>query len=61
LYVVAVSLPELLAVQTEAYQVYLEGVRAHPDDELLAADLARAEHELGLTWLKYKLDGRLDV
>jgi hypothetical protein len=41
-----------LGEATEAFQVYTEAVRAHPDDELLAADLAKAKREMEVEWLK---------
>lgn len=41
-----------LAAETEAYQAYLEGVRAHPDDEQLAQDLNRARRAMEIAWLE---------
>jgi hypothetical protein len=41
-----------LAADTMAFQTYLEGVRAHPDDEELAEDLARARRRMEITWLE---------
>lgn len=40
-----------LAEATEAYQAYLEGVRAYPDDEDLAEELERARREMEVAWL----------
>lgn len=44
-----------LGEATEAYQAILEGVRAHPDDADLAADLVKAKREMEVEWLKETL------
>jgi hypothetical protein len=40
-----------LAAETEAYQVLLEGHRAHPDDEDLYADMLKAKAAIEVAWL----------
>jgi hypothetical protein len=39
-----------------SYQVLLEGVRAHPEDEELRADLETARCELEVAWFRHKLE-----
>lgn len=41
-----------LAIATEAYQVLLEGARAHPGNTELAEDLIRARSEMEVAWLE---------
>lgn len=41
---------------TEAYQVFLEGNRAHPDDELIADDLDKARAAMEVAWLEHLAD-----
>jgi len=44
-----------LAEAQEAYAAYLNGVKAHPDDEELWEDLARAKDALEVAWLEAQL------
>jgi hypothetical protein len=46
-----------LAIETQAYQVFLEGHRAHPDDEDLYEDMLKAKAAMEVAWLK-QLNGR---
>ena len=39
-----------------AFQAYLEGVRAFPDDEELAEDLERARRSLEIVWLEHAVE-----
>lgn len=49
-----------LAAATEAFQTYLEGHRAHPDDDLLWRDLQKARTEMEALWLR-QVTGPEDV
>jgi len=40
-----------LAVETEAYQVLLEGHRAHPENDELQEDLRKAKAAMEIAWL----------
>lgn len=40
-----------IADEFSAYQTYLEGARAYPDDEQIAADLERARRAMQIAWL----------
>ena len=44
--------PSRIAVASEAFQAYLEGVRAHPDDQDLRRELDQARAELETAWLE---------
>lgn len=44
-----------LAEATEAFQAYLEGVRAFPEDEALAEDLERARAVMETAWLEQRV------
>ncbi len=41
-----------LALETQAYQVLLEGHRADPDDELLYQDMLKAKAAMEIAWLQ---------
>ena len=41
-----------LALETQAYQVLLEGHRAQPDDELLYQDMLKAKAAMEVAWLQ---------
>ena len=41
-----------LAIETQAYQAYLEGHRAHPDDDDLYSDLQKARAAMEVAWLQ---------
>lgn len=41
-----------LAIETQAYQAYLEGHRAHPDDALLHEDMGKAKAAMEVAWLQ---------
>jgi hypothetical protein len=41
-----------LAHETQAYQAYLEGHRAHPDDDDLYSDLQKARAAMEVAWLQ---------
>lgn len=40
---------------SEAYQAYLEGHRAYPDDDELYEDLLRARKALEVAWLDHRM------
>jgi hypothetical protein len=40
-----------LAADTEAYQAYLEGHRADPDDEELYLDMLKAKAAMEIAWM----------
>ncbi len=42
-----------LAIETQAYQAYLEGHRAHPDDDDLYSDLQKARAAMEVAWLQF--------
>jgi len=42
-----------LAIETQAYQAYLEGHRANPDDEDLYSDLQKARAAMEVAWLRF--------
>jgi hypothetical protein len=42
-----------LASETLAYQTYLEGHRAYPDDEELYSDLQKARAAMEVAWLRF--------
>jgi hypothetical protein len=44
-----------LAIETQAYQAYLEGHRASPDDEDLYSDLQKARAALEVAWLQFAI------
>jgi hypothetical protein len=46
-----------LAIETQAYQVFLEGHRADPDNEDLYQDMLKAKAAMEVAWLK-QLNGR---
>jgi hypothetical protein len=46
-----------LAIETQAYQVFLEGHRADPDNEHLYEDMLKAKAAMEVAWLK-QLNGR---
>jgi hypothetical protein len=41
-----------LALETQAYQVLLEGHRAAPDDELIYQDMLKAKAAMEIAWLQ---------
>jgi hypothetical protein len=41
-----------LALETQAYQVLLEGHRAAPDDELIYQDMVKAKATMEIAWLQ---------
>jgi hypothetical protein len=41
-----------LALETQAYQVLLEGHRAAPDDELIFEDMLKAKATMEIAWLQ---------
>jgi hypothetical protein len=41
-----------LALETQAYQVLLEGHRAAPDDELIYQDMLKAKAAMEVAWLQ---------
>jgi hypothetical protein len=41
-----------LAIETQAYQVFLEGHRADPDNEDLYQDMLKAKAAMEVAWLK---------
>jgi hypothetical protein len=46
-----------LAIETQAYQAFLEGHRAHPDNEDLYEDMLKAKAAMEVAWLE-QLRGR---
>jgi hypothetical protein len=44
-----------LGYETEAYQAYLEGHRAYPDDAELAEDMSKAKAAMETAWLRQLL------
>jgi hypothetical protein len=46
-----------LAIETQAYQVFLEGHRADPDNEDLYQDMLKAKAAMEVAWLK-QVNGR---
>jgi hypothetical protein len=46
-----------LAIETQAYQVFLEGHRADPDNEDLYQDMLKAKAAMEVAWLE-QLRGR---
>jgi acyl-ACP thioesterase len=46
-----------LAIETQAYQVFLEGHRADPHNEDLYEDMLKAKAAMEVAWLK-QLNGR---
>jgi hypothetical protein len=42
-----------IASETQAYQVILEGRRAHPHDTALANELVQAKTALDIAWLQH--------
>jgi hypothetical protein len=46
-----------LAIETQAYQVFLEGHRADPDNEDLYQDMLKAKAAMEVAWLKH-VNGR---
>jgi hypothetical protein len=44
-----------MAMEIEAYQAYLEGHRADPDDEHLWEDLQKAKRAMQLAWLNLQM------
>jgi hypothetical protein len=41
-----------LAMETQAYQAFLEGHRADPDNELLYQDMLKAKAAMEIAWLQ---------
>jgi hypothetical protein len=41
-----------LGMETEAFQAYVEGVRANPDDAELAEDMSKAKAAMETAWLR---------
>jgi len=46
-----------LAIETQAYQVFLEGHRADPDNEDLYQDMLKAKAAMEVAWLE-QVNGR---
>ena len=42
-----------VGTETEAYQAYLEGHRADPDDEQIYQDMLKAKAAMEVAWLKH--------